>query len=92
MPKALKIQALELVWIVLSCLDNTEAFAHYAPAVSGKASCAGETLSCGAGDSEGGVALTAKANARIGGGVLTKIVVSTALAKRVRLSIFLECI
>ena len=72
MPKALKIQALELVCIVLSCLDNSEAFAHNATAVSGKASCAGETLSCGAGNSEGGVALTAKADARIGGGVFNE--------------------
>ena len=72
MPKALKIQALELVCIVLSCLDNAEAFAHYATAVSGKASCAGKSLSGGACDGEGGVTLATKADAGIGGSVFNE--------------------
>ena len=72
MPKALKIQALELVCIVLSCLDNAEAFAHYATAVSGKASCAGKSLTGRSCDGEGGVTLATKADAGIGGSVLNE--------------------
>ena len=72
MPKALKIQALELVCIVLSCLDNSEAFAHYATAVSGKASCAGKSLTGRSCDGEGGVTLAAKADAGIGGSALNE--------------------
>ena len=72
MPKALKIQALELVCIVLSCLDNTEAFAHNATAVSGKASCAGKSLTGRSCDGEGSVTLATKADTGIGGSVLNE--------------------
>ena len=69
MKQRVKMQSLV---VVFSYLYNSEALCKNTAAISGKASRAGDTLACRTCDGEGGVSLSAKADARIGGRVLNE--------------------
>ena len=58
--------------VVFSYLYNSEALCKNTAAISGKASRAGDTFAGRTCDGEGGVSLSAKADARIGGRVLNE--------------------